>query len=96
MKIPIAPPELLSDHVEEPIKDARVQARRKGPKRRIRVRERRGRQHLTGRRKIEMVMMRETVGGGGECDVAPSSGTRNSEAEVVAIAERLALIDTGQ
>ena len=34
----------------------------KGPKWRIRVIERRGRQQLTGRRKIETEMIRETVG----------------------------------
>ena len=39
--------------------------RGKGPERRIRVIERRGKQHLTGRRKRETEMKRETVGGGG-------------------------------
>ena len=59
--LPIAPPELLPNHVETLIKEVRDQARGKGQKRSIRVRERRGRQRLTEREKIETEMMSETV-----------------------------------
>ena len=54
----------MSDIVEALIKEARYQAIGKGPKRRIRVIEIRGRKQLTGQIKSEVEMMRETVGGG--------------------------------
>ena len=65
--------ELLSDHTETLINKARSQARGKCLKRRIKGRETRGRQKLTGKRNNEEEMMRETVGwGGGEDAVATS------------------------
>ena len=92
----IAPPSLLSDHVKALIKEARAQARGKDPKRRIRVRERRGRKQLTGRRKTETEMMRETVGERRRIILILQAAKEDATAAVVAIATRLALRDPGQ
>ena len=74
--LPISPPALLSNRLEALIKEARDRARGKGLKLRIMVRERRVRHHLTGRRQSETEMMRETVVGGEDYAVDPSSGNR--------------------
>ena len=74
--LPISPPALLSNRLEALIKEARDRARGKGLKLRIMVRERRVRHHLTGRRQSETEMMTETVVGGEDYAVDPSSGNR--------------------
>ena len=60
----------------------------------IRVRERRGSQKLTGQRKSETEMMRETVGGRRKMLLLLQSA--RGDAAVVATATRLYLRDPGQ
>ena len=53
-------------------------------------------QQLTGQRKSEMVMMRDTVGGISRMLLILQVAGEYAASEVVAIANRLALIDTSQ
>ena len=81
------------------IKEEKDQARGECPNWRIRVRERRGKQHLTGRRKTETEMMRETVGGSRRMLSLLQAPREDAAAAAVAIsisiATRLDLRDPG-
>ena len=68
----------------------------KGPNRRIRLRERRGRQQLTGQRKSKMEMMRETVGGERRMLLLLQAKIEDAAAAAVAIAKSLDLRYPGQ
>ena len=63
---------------------------------RIRVRERRGRHQLTGRRKIKTKMMRETVGGRRRMLSLLQAAIEDTAVAVVAIETRLALREPRQ
>ena len=99
MTLLIAPLSILCDNVDPLINEERNQARGEGPNWRIRLIERRGRQHLTGRRKNETEMMRETVGGSRRMLSLLQAPREDAAAAAVAIsisiATRLDLRDPG-
>ena len=94
--LPIAPLELLSDYIEVLIKESRPQTTGKGPKRRIRVRDIRRGQHLTGKRKSETEMMRETVRRRRRIIYIFQVAIEDVTSEVVSIETRSALNDPGK
>ena len=70
--------------------------RGKAPKWRIRVRERRGMQHLTGIRKSETEMMSQKVGGRRRILLLLQAARDDAVEAVVVIETRLDLRDPGQ
>ena len=86
----ISPPALLPDPAEELITESRAQARG------VRVKERRGRQHLKGQRKSETETITETVGGRRRMLSLLKAAREDAAAAVVLIETRLALRYNGQ